>query len=325
MKILITGALGYIGIHVCYELMREEIHELILIDNLSNSSIENFQILNRVKYFYNTDIKDENKLREIFKLHSIEVVIHFASLKSAPESITESLKYYENNVSGTITLLKIMNEFGCKKIIFSSSACVYPSVDHLHTEDEKIQISEISNPYGKTKYIIEEILKDASISYDIECVILRYFNPVGVLIHDLKLPKSISNLMDVILDSIKNKKKFYIFGKDYDTRDGTCIRDFIHIYDLTMGHIKAIEYFEYPKKNTFEVFNLGCGNGITVLELIQTFENVNNITLTYEFGNRRLKDTPISLANIKKANQLLNWYPIKTIEDMCRDLTFLKE
>ena len=319
MRILITGALGYIALHLCQELLNQG-KEIVMIDNLSNNPIDNLKCLNGISpIFYPIDIRDENKLQKIFESHSIDIVFHFAALKSAPESILHSLTYYDNNVSGTITLLKVMKEFGCKKIIFSSSACVYKNSPEMHKEEEKILISEISNPYGKTKYMIEEILKDVCISYNMECMILRYFNPVGIKIKNFQLPIYIANLMDVILDSILSKKKFTIFGKDYETRDGTCIRDFIHISDLISGHIYAMKYFERKDREKIEIFNLGSGTGVTVLELVETFQRVNNISLNYDFGERRLNDVHISLAYIQKSKEILGWTPKKSIDDMCRD------
>jgi len=320
MKILITGGLGYIGINTSYELLKRD-HDIILIDNLSNSSMDNLKLLKGSITFYPIDIRDANKLRKIFELHSIDVVIHFASLKSVPESMKKSLLYYDNNISGTIQLLKIMKEFGCKRIIFSSSACVYSTTNT--SEDQQISLETITHPYGRTKYMIEEILEHMSMYEDFECIILRYFNPIGTLIPNLSPSKNISNLMDVILDSILHQKKFYIFGNDYDTRDGTCIRDFIHMYDLVMGHIKALDYFSSiglgKERQKYSIFNLGCGNGISVKELVDTFEKVNHVKLDYEITSRRDGDIPISLASIEKAWDVLRWKPIKTLEEMCID------
>jgi UDP-glucose 4-epimerase len=328
MAILITGALGYIAIHLCQELLNQGF-EIIMLDNLSNNPIENLKCLNsHSPIFYPIDIRDEIKLRKVFESHSIDIVFHFAALKSVPESITQSLSYYDNNVSGTITLLSVMKDFECKKIIFSSSACVYKNSSEMHNEDEKIFVSEICNPYGKTKYMIEEIIKDSVISYGMQCIVLRYFNPVGIQISNFKLPKYINNLMDVILDSIISNKTFTIFGRDYETRDGTCIRDFIHIFDLVSGHICAMKYLEQNSKQSeeinksckcFEIFNLGNGIGVTVLELVETFQKVNQIQLNYEFGERRLNDVFICLADSKKAKNKIGWKPLKTLEDMCRD------
>jgi UDP-glucose 4-epimerase len=329
MQILVTGGLGYIGLHFVNQILKsynQNITKLILIDNLSNSSIENLKCLNPDKIddnqksdlvvFYNIDIRNEEELRKIFEIHPIDLVIHFASLKSVPESNSKSLLYYDNNVSGAITLLKVMNFYKCNKIIFSSSACVYKESNEPHNEDEK---TESSNPYGRTKSMIEEILRDANLSFGLECVILRYFNPVGMMIENMSFSKTISNLMDVILDSIVYSKQFSVFGNDYDTKDGTCVRDFIHIYDLVMGHIKALEYIFRSNKNSFDIFNLGCGKGISILELILSFEKTNHISLNYFFGKRRVNDVQISLSNINKANKILNWHPTKTIEDMCKD------
>jgi UDP-glucose 4-epimerase len=318
MKILVTGALGYISVHFINELFKTQ-KDIVLMDNLSNSSIDNLKCINPSLPFYEMDICNEDGIRSIFKEHQIELVVHFAGLKSVPESNKKSLLYYENNVSGTITLLKIMKEFNCKKIIFSSTACVYKESNMSHGEEEDILLSDISNSYGKTKFVVEQILKDATVSYGFECVVLRYFNPVGILIPNLYLPKNISNLMDVIIDSIVHSKTFHIFGCDYPTKDGTCVRDFIHIYDLVCGHVKAIDYISKVDKTPFEIFNLGCGNGISVLELILTFERVNQLSLSYVYGPRRENDVAISFATIDKAINILNWKPTKNIEDMCID------
>lgn len=318
MKILITGALGYISLHFINEFIKYQ-NDLILIDNLSNSSIDNLKKINISCPFYQLDIRDETGMRNIFKNHSIEMVIHFAGLKSVSESKLESLLYYDNNILGTINLLKIMKEFNCKKMIFSSTACVYRESNEPHDENEKINLEEISNPYGKSKFIIEQILKDYSTSYGLDCIVLRYFNPVGILIPNISFSKSVSNLMDKILSSIVNNEKIFIFGNDYDTKDGTCIRDFIHIYDLISGHIKSFEYIKTKETIGVEIFNLGCGTGISVLELIQTFCKVNNFQLNYEFTKRREGDISISISDTKKSKNILKWQVTKTLEDMCMD------
>jgi UDP-glucose 4-epimerase len=314
MKILVTGGLGYIGVNTCYQLLKED-HELIIVDNLSNSSIDNLNLLKGRIHFYPIDIRDSIELKKVFEIHKIDLVIHFASLKSVPESIKNPIIYYDNNISGTIQLLNVMKEYKCKRIIFSGSACVYTTTST--SESDKIDVDNIPHAYGKTKYIIEQILENVCTLEKIECIVLRYFNPIGTLIPTVSLSKNISNIMDVILDSILNKKKFRLFGNDYDTRDGSCIRDFIHIYDLVTGHICAMNHF--GQCNPFEIINLGCGNGISIFELIETFQRVNQIKLDYDIDSRRKGDLPISLANIEKANKCLNWYPIKTLEEMCID------
>jgi UDP-glucose 4-epimerase len=312
MKILVTGGLGYIGLNTCYELLKRD-YEVVIIDNLSNSSIDNLNLLKGSITFYPIDIRDSKELKNVFQNHKIDIVIHFASLKSVPESMKQSLLYYDNNICGTIQLLKVMKEYKCYKIIFSSSACVYSKTKT--SEDEEIHMDKITNPYGHTKAMMEQILK---YDKDFECIILRYFNPIGTLVPNISISKNVSNLMDVILDSIANQKKFYIFGNDYETKDGTCIRDFIHIYDLVMGHIQALEYFG-KNELKYSIFNLGCGNGVSVKELVETFEKVNKVKLNYEIYSRREGDIPISLASIGKALKLLGWKPIKTLEEMCID------
>lgn len=318
MRILVTGGLGYIGLNTCLQLLQNN-YDIVIVDNLSNSTLENLKLLPQSVPFYPIDIREPIKIREIFKSYKIDLVIHFASLKSVPESIKNSLIYYDNNIVGTIQLLKVMREFDCDRIIFSSSACVYGNNPIPYDENQTISMNSITSPYGKTKYIIEEILRDASLSYGLQCVVLRYFNPVGTLIPNISISKSISNLMDVILNSVKSNNQFFIYGRDYETKDGTCIRDFIHIYDLVMGHIKSIDYLYRKDKNHFEIFNLGSGNGITVLNMIQTFEKVNHLELNYEFTKRREGDVSISISNIDKAKNILNWCSVKMIDDMCKD------
>jgi UDP-glucose 4-epimerase len=315
--ILVTGGLGYIGLNMCNELLNMG-KKVIIVDNLSNSSIMNLKHLNGDFLFYEVDICNFDELCEIFKLHPIHCVIHFASLKSVSESMEKSLLYYENNVNGTIQLLKAMKKFGCKKIIFSSTACVYTS-ESPYNETDDIIVDRIENCYGRTKFMIENILKDVSISDQFECVILRYFNPIANVIRNTCFSKNISNLMDVIIDSIRNNKRFFIFGKDYDTKDGTCIRDFIHMYDLIRGHVKALESLNSNNIKNYEVFNLGSGVGISILELVETFEKTNNIKLNYEFGENRPGDKSSYFANIEKAKRILDWTPVKTLEEMCKD------
>jgi UDP-glucose 4-epimerase len=317
--ILITGGLGYIGASTCYYLLKSG-YELIIIDNVLTTdnalSTDNLNYLTSISNnlkFYNYDITNYEHVYKVFSENRIESVIHFAGLKSVPESIKNPLIYYDNNVNGTITLLKVMDHFKCKKLIFSSSACVYGNkLQSPYNEDVDISLNDIPNPYGKTKYIVENILKDYCVANkDFSCIILRYFNPIG-FIEKIKSPnKEISNLMDVILDSISNNKKFYVFGNDYETRDGSCIRDFIHIYDLVNGHIKALEY----EMKGYEIFNLGTGNGVTVLELISLIEKKHNIKLLYEISERRIGDIPVSISNIDKSIELLKWKPERNIVD----------
>jgi UDP-glucose 4-epimerase len=322
MYILITGALGYIGSITTFLLLnRYSNNKYILVDNLSNSCNE---VLDKFKNytnhfdFYAFDITDYNQMDYLFKKYSIDLVIHFAGLKSVKESFERIYDYYFVNTFGTMNLLEIMKKYNCKKIIFSSSACVYSgSETNNYREDESIFIEKISNPYGKTKFISEQILREYS--KDIRVVILRYFNPVGKIENFYFPPKKIENLMDNIIDCYLNNKELFVFGNDYATPDGTCLRDFIHVKDLAESHIRSMEWLDENKISPFEIFNIGTGKGVSVLNLIQTFEKVKDIHLNYKIVARRQGDTPVSFANTEKANQILGWFPNKTLEDMCRD------
>jgi UDP-glucose 4-epimerase len=321
MKVLITGALGYIGSITSYLLLKERKDiELILIDNLSNSS---FEVLDRFLEFdhirfYPYDITNSEHMDKIFSENQIDLVIHFAGLKSVKDSFQRREEYYRVNVFGTLTLLKYMKINGCKKIIFSSSACVYsPTETCIYQEEDKVELDKISNPYGKTKYICEELLRDFS-NDDIQVVVLRYFNPVGTIEGFYQEPKHIENLMDVILFSVKNKQRFSVYGNDYPTKDGSCVRDFIHVKDLAQSHIQAMDWMINHQISTYEIFNIGTGRGISVFELIETFERVNNIKLDYEIKERRIGDLEINYSNPMKANNILNWNSKETLENICK-------
>jgi UDP-glucose 4-epimerase len=321
MKILITGGLGYIGLNTSYVLSMNEENEILIVDNLSNCDEENAKRLNKKNIcFFKVDLRNIEELEKIFDKFNIELVIHFASLKSVEESIRNPLLYYDNNLISTINLIKTMHKFRCNKLIFSSSACVYTSSSDRFCEGDGIDLEEIKNPYGKTKYMNETIIKDCAKSFDLNVIILRYFNPVGNIIFTKPPNKSISNLIDVICESIRSNRKFEIFGKDYLTKDGTCIRDFIHIADLIEGHLKAIDYLvENTDHKICEIFNLGTQNGSSVLDIIKSFEKVHRLKLNYEIGGRRQGDLPISISNCEKAKQLLNWECKYHLDDMCKD------
>jgi UDP-glucose 4-epimerase len=316
MKVLITGALGYIGSITSYLISKQRSDiELILIDNLSNSSLltlEKFQEFKCVR-FLPYDITNKSQMEEIFSENKIDLVIHFAGLKSVKESFFKKEEYYRVNVFGTFQLLETMVKFRCQNIIFSSSACVY-SDDY--EENKVIDLNKIHNPYGKTKYICEELIRNYSDK--IKGVVLRYFNPVGTIKGFYHKPKQIENLMDVILNSIQTKEKFYVFGNDYETKDGTCVRDFIHVEDLAESHIRAIDWILNDQISQFEIFNIGTGKGISVFELIHTFEKVNGIKLNYEIKERRKGDIVICFANCDKTKHVLNWKTKKTLEEMCK-------
>ena len=327
MSILITGGAGYIGSHVCVELL-EKGYEIVVIDNLSNS---HFNCINRIKTitrkefsFYQIDLLDKNSLEKVFQKHSISCVIHFAGLKAVGESVNFPLKYYHNNVMGSIYLFELMKQYDCKKIIFSSTATVYGDPDHLPIKEDAI-IKPL-NPYGRSKYYIEEILKDISFSEKgWQIGILRYFNPVGA--HQSgkigENPSGVpNNLMPFIAQvAIGKIPKLLVFGRDYPTEDGTGIRDYIHVVDLARGHLALLEKFvdKSSIQSNFYIYNLGCGKGHSVLEMIKTFEKVSKQKIKYEFVQRRAGDTAECYADVTKANKLLKWKTIYTIEDMCAD------
>lgn len=325
MKILVTGGLGYIGSHTCVELL-ENGYEVVVIDNLSNSKVEVkdkiFEITGKHLDFYEGDMLDKEILKNIFENHKIDAVIHFAGFKAVGESVKKPLMYYRNNIDSTLNLLEVMSEYGCKNLVFSSSATVYGEQDsprYVETMEKKTP----SNPYGKTKTMIEEILEDLYVSDNAwKITILRYFNPIGA--HETGLigedPNGIpNNLMPYILKVAAHELEcLTVFGNDYDTPDGTCIRDYIHVVDLAKGHIKAL-YKMINSENNVYVYNLGSGNGVSVQEIITSFEKVNNLKLNYCFGDRREGDLPANYADASKALRELNWKTEKSIDDMCRD------
>jgi len=322
--ILVTGGLGFIGSHTIVELLQEN-YKIIIIDNLVNSSLDVLQKIqditnNRDILFFNIDIRDSLKLENLFTAYKIGLVIHFAALKAVSESIKEPLKYYDYNISGTINLLSIMKRNDCKKIIFSSSATVYGDNVYPVNEESYIGVG-ITNPYGRTKYMIEQILQDLYISNnDWSITILRYFNPIGTHPSGLlgENPNDIPNNLFPYLLKVSTGKlpALNIFGKDYDTKDGTCIRDFIHVVDLARGHVKATEkIFNLDRK--INIYNLGTGKGTSVKELIDTFEKVNNVKLVYNFVERRKGDLPCVYTKTDKSLKELGWSCIYNIEDMC--------
>jgi UDP-glucose 4-epimerase len=324
--ILVTGGLGFIGSHTVVELLQEN-YKIIIIDNLVNSSLDVLQkikdITNREDIlFFNIDIRDSLKLENLFVEYKIGLVIHFAALKSVSESIKNPLQYYDYNISGTINLLNIMKKYDCKKIIFSSSATVYGVNEYPVNENSTIGVG-ITNPYGMTKYMIEQILQDLYISNnDWSIIILRYFNPIGSHPSGLigENPNDIpNNLFPYLLKvSTGRLSTLNIFGNDYDTPDGTCIRDFIHVVDLARGHVKATEQiFNVDKDRKINIYNLGTGKGTSVKELIDTFEKVNNVKLDYNFVKRREGDLPCVYAKTEKSLKELDWMCVYNTEDMC--------
>ena len=323
MSILVTGGAGYIGSHTCVELL-EKGEEIVIVDNFSNSKPE---VLDKIKditgkkfKFYEVDLLDRTKLEKVFQDNHIEEVIHFAGLKAVGESVKKPIKYYHNNITGTLVLLELMKKYNCKKIVFSSSATVYGNPKTVPIKED-FPLST-TNPYGSTKLMIEQILKDVAVAdNEFSCILLRYFNPIGA--HESGLigenPNGIpNNLMPYIARVATGQyEKLNVFGNDYDTPDGTGVRDYIHVVDLAKGHIKAIEKARNMKG--VEAYNLGTGKGYSVLDLVKTFEKVNNVTVKYEIVPRRPGDIAICYADPSKAKEELGWTAEKDVEDMCRD------
>ncbi|NRG97321.1 UDP-glucose 4-epimerase GalE [Streptococcus suis] len=323
MSILVTGGAGYIGSHTVVELLKLG-KDVVIVDNLSNSSI---LVLDRIETitgkrptFYELDVADKTALREVFEKESIESAIHFAGYKAVGESVEKPVMYYENNIMSTLALVEVMAEFGVKKIVFSSSATVYglnnpsPLVETMPTS--------ATNPYGYTKVMLEQILRDVEVAdKEWSIALLRYFNPIGA--HESGLigedPAGIpNNLMPFVAQvAVGKRPELSVFGNDYDTLDGTGVRDYIHVIDLALGHIKALE--KISTTAGVHTYNLGSGQGTSVLELVQAFEKVNGVPVPYKIVERRPGDVATCYANADKALAELNWKTEKTIEDMCSD------
>lgn len=324
MSILITGGCGYIGSHTCLELLAAG-HDIVVLDNYYNSVPE---ALARVKElsgkefpFYECDIRDADGLRRIFRENKIDVVIHFAGLKAVGESVQKPLEYFDNNVNGTLVLCKVMKEFGCKRMVFSSSATVY-GMGNPSPLTETMPVGAVTNPYGRTKFMIECILQDLCVSdSEWSVVLLRYFNPIGAH-HSGRIgenPNGIpNNLMPYVSQVAVGKlKQLSVFGDDYDTPDGTGVRDYIHVVDLARGHVCAVDY---ARSHTgVEAINLGTGIGYSVLDLVKTFERVNGVPVPYVISPRRPGDVATCYSNPAKAKALLGWEAQLDLEDMCRD------
>lgn len=323
MKILVTGGTGYIGSHTAVELLNSG-YEIVIIDNFSNSKSD---VLDKIKLitnkdfkFYEGDVCNKDLLRKIFSENKIDAVIHFAGYKAVGESVKKPIMYYRNNIDSTLSLIEIMNEFNCKKIVFSSSATVYGNPTTLPIKED-FPLST-TNPYGSTKLMIENILRDLYISdNDWSIALLRYFNPIGAHISGLigENPKGIPNNLMPYIVKVANREldELSIFGNDYDTPDGTGVRDYIHVVDLAKGHIKAIE--KILKDKGIDAYNLGTGIGYSVLDLVTTFERVNNIKVPYKITDRRPGDIASCYADSSYALEKLNWKAEKGIEEMCRD------
>lgn len=323
MKVLVTGGTGYIGSHTAVELLDND-YEVVIIDNLSNSKEEVVNSIEKITgksvKFYKGDCCDKDILRKIFNENDIDSVIHFAGLKAVGESVSIPLKYYRNNLDSTLSLLEVMNEFNCKKLVFSSSATVYGNPKSLPIKED-FPLST-TNPYGSTKLIIEGILRDLYKSdNEWSIAILRYFNPIGAHKSGLigENPNDIPNNLMPYIVKVANKELecLSVFGNDYDTLDGTGVRDYIHVVDLAKGHIKALEFID--KNKGIDEYNLGTGNGYSVLEIVNNFSKINNVDVNYKIVGRRPGDIAACYADATKAKEKLGWSAELGIEDMCKD------
>ncbi len=320
MRVLVTGGAGYIGSHTVVELLDND-YEVIVVDNFSNSKpivLDKIKEITKKDFkFYEIDVCDKEKLRKVFKENEIDAVIHFAGFKAVGESVEEPLKYYRNNIDSTLSLLELMNEYNVKKIVFSSSATVYGNPEKLPIkEDARLSTT---NPYGSTKLYIEGILKDVYNSdNDYSIAILRYFNPVGAHKSGLigENPNGIPNNLVPYIVKVATKELDHlnIFGNDYDTKDGTGVRDYIHITDLAKGHISALKYITNHKG--IDYYNLGTGHGYSVMEMVKTFEEVNHVDVPYQIAPRRSGDIATCYADTSYANERLKWHSELELEDM---------
>ncbi len=324
MKILVTGGTGYIGSHTVVELQNAG-HDVVVVDNLSNSNEISLKrvakITGKEVEFHRIDIRDFDSLDELIGKNHFDCCIHFAGLKAVGESVSKPLDYYDNNICGTVTLLRALNKHNCKNIIFSSSACVYGNPEIIPIS-EQCPKGACTNPYGQTKHFIEEIMTDLHKSDpDWNIVLLRYFNPIGA--HQSGMigedPNGVpNNLMPYITQvAIGKRAELSVFGNDYDTHDGTGVRDYIHVVDLARGHVCALRAI--TDKCGLEIFNLGTGHGYSVLDVVHAFENANGVKIPYSLKPRRAGDVPVCYADSSKAQRVLRWHAEFNLEDMCRD------
>jgi UDP-glucose 4-epimerase len=323
MAILVTGGAGYIGSHTVVELIQSGF-EVVIVDNFMNSSTE---VINRLKEItgkeiksYNVDLLDKEGLTNIFSENQIEAVIHFAGLKAVGESVEKPLYYYHNNITGTLILSEVMKDFGVKKMVFSSSATVYGTAETVPLNEETPLGA--TNPYGWSKLMLEQIFRDLYVSdNDWSIALLRYFNPVGA--HESGLigedPSGIPNNLTPYITQVAVGKleKLRVFGDDYNTEDGTGVRDYIHVVDLAKGHLKALD--KVLTNNIVDAYNLGTGEGYSVLDIVKTFEKVTGVNIPYEITERRPGDIAVSYADPTKARQELGWVAERGLEDMLRD------
>jgi UDP-glucose 4-epimerase len=322
--ILLAGGAGYIGSHTAVQLLNAG-HQVVVIDNFCNSSPEAIKRVEKLTgkkiVLYQGDVKDHAVVRRALKENAVDCVIHFAGLKAVGESVVKPVAYYRNNIDTTLTLLECMQEADVHQIVFSSSATVYGEENPVPYE-ETMPRGRCSNPYGWTKAMMEQILQDAAAADSaLSVVLLRYFNPIGA--HPSgeigEDPQGIpNNLMPYVSQvAVGRRECLTIFGDDYETPDGTCTRDYIHVMDLADGHVKAVMYA--AKHSGVEIFNLGTGKPYSVLEMVKTFERANGIRVPYQIGERRAGDLPACWANVDKTKTILGWEAKRSLEDMCRD------
>jgi UDP-glucose 4-epimerase len=325
-KILVTGGAGYIGSHTVLALLNAN-YDVVVVDNLSNASCES---INRVEKlagksvdFFEADIRDKEQIASIFSKHKIDGVIHFAGLKAVGESVQKPLEYYQNNVEGTLTLVEVMKQFDSHQLVFSSSATVYGEANEPPYVESQ-PIGTPTSPYGKTKAMVEQVLMDIAVSdAKMKIANLRYFNPIGAdesgqIGED---PNGIpNNLMPFVAQvAVGKRDKLSIFGNDYPTEDGTCLRDYIHVTDLANGHLDALRWLLKQEKGCCEAFNLGTGEPLSVLDIVKGFEQYSGKKISYEFSPRREGDLPAFWANSTKARTMLAWKTEKNLKDMMQD------
>lgn len=325
MAVLVSGGAGFIGSHTCVELLNNG-YDVVVFDNLVNSSQKSIERVEEITgkkiKFYEVDCLDREGLRDIFKAEDIEAVIHFAGLKAVGESVYKPLEYYHNNITGTLILCEVMREFNVKKMVFSSSATVYGNPEFVPIT-ESCKKGEITNPYGRTKGMLEQILTDLhTADSEWSIILLRYFNPIGA--HESgkigEDPKGIpNNLLPYVTQvAIGKLPELGVFGNDYDTKDGTCIRDYIHVVDLASGHVKALDKI-LKDVSDVRIYNLGTGVGYSVLDVISAFEKANDLKINYSIKPRREGDVPQCYADATKAKIELGWEAERGIEMMCKD------
>ena len=324
MKVLLTGGAGFIGSHTAVELLNAG-HEVVVVDNLANSSVKAIhrveRLTNKTIQFYERDVLDIDGLNEVFQKEQVEAVIHFAGLKSVGESVSDPLEYYRININGALSLCQAMKTHKVRNLVFSSSATVYGEPSEIPISENSAVI-DAANPYGRSKLMIEKILEDlCHANPDFNVARLRYFNPAGAHASGEigEDPQGIpNNLLPFVTQvAVGKRDELTIFGDDYPTQDGTCIRDYIHVVDLALGHLAALNKLE--EKPGLVTYNIGTGQGYSVYEIVAAFENANNLKIPYKVGPRRSGDIPTSYTNPGLATDELGWTATKGIEDICRD------